>query len=196
MKQMSLKYPILSLILLCFAQITMAAEDHLLFGTWSSKCAANDSGNFIIETFHFVDEAATYSVKTYSDSVCKKPISTLTTYRSYNLGDSDSADIRKLDYVFKSVTMTYKNKSAIADANKSPGYYGFTDWQLDKAKDVSGLKLSNSSSPERTDGEKFYTIVKIDKNKLYMGDYSSGAGTSDKSRLSAIYKIPFIKEDK
>jgi hypothetical protein len=201
MKQKRLKYKAIiftMLSLLSIAQIANADENHLLAGTWSSKCASDDVGSFIIETFKFAGKSASYSVKTYSDSVCKKPISTLETYRNFKLGEStgELANNRKLDYIFKSVTMTFTDQSSVADANKLPGYYGFTNWKLNQPKEVSGLKRMNTSNPEHTKGEKFYTIVKIDKNKLYMGDYSSGAGTSDKTRLSTIYNIPFIKEDK
>jgi hypothetical protein len=201
MKQNRLKYTAIistMLGLLSIAQIVKADENHLLAGTWSSKCASDDSGNFIIETFKFADKSASYSVKTYSDSACKKHISTLATYRNFKLGESINklADTRKLDYTFKSVTMTFTDQLAVANANKLPDYYGFTNWRLNQPKDVAGLKRVNTSNPEHTKGEKFYTIVKIDKNKLYMGDYSSGSGTSDKTRLSTIYNVPFIKEDK
>jgi len=201
MKQKRLKYKAIvstMLGLLSIAQFANADENHLLAGTWSSKCASNDSGSYIIETFKFTDKSAIYSIKTYSDSACKKHISTLATYRNFKLGESirELADSRKLDYIFKSVTMTFTDESVVADANKLPGYYGSTNWKLNQPKEVSGLKRMNTSNPEHTKGEKFYTIVKIDKNKLFMGDYSSGAGTSDKTRLSSIYNVPFIKEDK
>jgi hypothetical protein len=184
-----------TLSLLSVAHISLADENNLLTGTWSSECASNDAGSFIIETFKFANESATYSIKTYSDSACKKHISTLDTYREYTLGEAVKGmpDTRKLDYTFKSVAMTYTDLSSVAAANQLPGYYGFTDWKLNQSKDVSGLKRINSSSPEHSKGERFYTLVKKDKNKLYMGDYSSGAGTSDETRLSAIYNVPFIK---
>lgn len=198
MKQKNLKHQAIIFTLLSGLSVTHIAnanENHLLSGTWSSQCASNDTGSFVIETFKFSGQSASYSVNTYRDALCKKHISTLATYRNFKLGGliDKLADTRKLDYVFNSVTMTYANQSAVAYANKKPGYYGFTNWKLNQSKIVSGLKRIATSNPEHTKGEKFYTIVKIDNNKLYMGDYSSGAGTSDKTRLSAIYKVPFIR---
>ncbi len=201
MKQKNQSYKAIILTLLSLfgiAQIAHANENNLLAGTWSSQCAPNDTGNFMIETFKFTKNSANYSVKTYDDSVCKKHISTLTTYRDFKLGKltSKSSNTRNLDYTFKSVTMIFTNPSAVADANKLPGYYGFTNWKLNQSKEILGLKRVNTSNPEHTQGEKFYTIVKIDQNKLYMGDYSSGAGTSDRTRLSVIYSVPFISENR
>jgi hypothetical protein len=70
MKQKCLKYKAIIftiLSLLSIAQIANADENHLLAGTWSSKCASDDAGSFIIETFKFADKSASYSIKTYSD---------------------------------------------------------------------------------------------------------------------------------
>ena len=185
----------LALILLAFTQVSCGNQNHLINGTWSSECAPDDSGHSVIETFHFSGNTATYSVKTYSDTTCSVPISTLITYRNYKLGEAvpGMVNTRKLDYVFNSITMTYNNQETITSANNSPGYYGYTNWELNEPKDVSGLKQMNSSSPEHAKGEKFYTIVRINNNKLYMGNYDSGIGTSDKTRLNAIYEVPFIK---
>jgi hypothetical protein len=175
------------------ATISQADENSLLAGTWSSKCAANNSGGFTIQTFNFTGNAAAYSVNTYSDSDCRKQISDLISNRTYLVNGPFKSGARKLDYVFNSVTMTYTDPSLVQAANAIPGYYGFTNWVLNQPKDVTGLKRIGSSSPEHAKGEKFYTIVKIDKDILYMGDYSSGAGTSDATRLSLIYNVPFIK---
>lgn len=182
--------------LLGISQVTFAENDNdLLTGTWSSACASDHSGNFNREIFNFKGDEATYSIKTYSDSSCKTLISTLKTDRTYQLGDVISGlDNQKLDYTFKSVTMTYHNAAILASANKAPGYYGFSDWKLNQSKVISGLKKTPSSDAEHAQGEKFFTIVKIDGNKIYMGDYDSGAGTSDQTRLSRIYTVPFIKE--
>lgn len=176
-------------------QVSLAENNKLLTGTWSSACASDDAGNFNIETFVFSGNSATYSVNTYRDSGCKHAISKLTTYRIFKLGRlvPKLANTRKLDYTFKSVTMTYTSPAAVAVANKN-GDYGSRDWTLNLPKNVSGLKRAKSSSPEHAKGEKFYTLVQIHKNKLYMGDYGSGTGASEKGRLSTIYNVPFIKQ--
>jgi hypothetical protein len=178
---------------LSVASISLADDNSLLAGTWSSKCAANNSGGFTIQTFNFTGNNAAYSVNTYSDSDCRKQISDLISNRTFSLGGPFKGDTRKLDYVFNSVTMTYTDPSLVQAANAVPGYYGFTNWVLNQPKDVTGLKRIGSSTPEHAKGEKFYTIVKKDNDILYMGDYSSGAGTSDATRLSLIYNVPFIK---
>lgn len=186
----------LALISLAFTSSAFGNQNNLISGTWSSECASDNSGHSMTETFYFSGSTATYSIKTYSDMECSAPLSTLTTYRKYKLGNAvpGMANTRKLDYVFNSVTMTYHSQEAVAAANKAPGYYGYTNWKLDQSKDVTGLKKMSGSSSEHAKGEQFYTIVRIDNNKLYMGDYDSGAGTSDKTRLKAIYEVPFIKQ--
>jgi hypothetical protein len=198
MKQKLVEKILLLVFMVCalgISQTSLADENHLITGTWSSACAAGDAGNFVIETFKFAGHSATYSIHTYRDAACTQPLSTLTTYRTFKLGDSvpGLADTRKLDYVFHAVTMTYLDPSIIVEANKSPGYYGFTNWVKDQPKNVANLRRTSSSTPEHHKGEKFYTIVKITSDKLYMGDYDSGAGDSEATRLSAIYKVPFIK---
>jgi hypothetical protein len=166
-----------------------------LLGAWSSRCAPDGSGNFNIETFQFKKNEATYSIKTYYDSNCNNKISTLSTQREYKLGERlpGTADIRKLDYIFKSVYMTYNDQAAVNKANQSRNY-GFSNWAVNQPQNVSHLKLSPSASPEHANGEKFYTIVKITTDKLFMGDYDSGKGDSDHTRLSKVYPVPFIKE--
>ena len=197
MKQKHITLFFVGLNFLALNHACLANENHLLTGVWSSKCASDGTGNFNIETFKFSGNSANYSINTYRDSACKKPISSLKTYRDFKLGAKVNGlpHTRKLDYVFNNVTMTYTDSSVIKEANISPGYYGFTQWKLNQPHDVSGQKRTPSSSPEHSKGEKFYTIVKIDNDKLYMGDYSSGSGASDKTRLSAIYNVPFIKHN-
>ncbi len=180
------------MITLMFSSIAHASE---LSGTWSSKCAADESGNYNIETFQFSEHTAIYAVKTYSDPQCSHKISTLQTYRNFELGKPVAGllQTRKLNYTFKSVTMAYNDSAAVKAANQAKDY-GFDSWVLNYPKEVAQLKRNNSAYPEHSRGEKFYTIVKIDKNQLYMGDYGSGKGDSEATRLSQIYKVPFIKE--
>lgn len=190
------KINLLFCLLCCtFYSSFVLANSHLLVGTWSSTCARDDQGTYNIETFNFSKYRAIYSIKTYADSKCTKPISTLSAYRRYKLGEpiSGMKNTRKLDYVFKSVTMTYNNPKAVTLANQNQ-YYGFTHWKLNRPKVVTNLKRNKEASPEHASGDKFFTIVKIEKDRLYMGDYASGAGTSDKTRLSKIYNVPFIKQ--
>ncbi|MDR3492478.1 MAG: hypothetical protein P4M12_10665 [Gammaproteobacteria bacterium] len=190
-------YVALSLYLLGASQLSFANNNHLLTGTWSSVCAIGDDGKFLIETFVFKNNSAQYSVKSYEDTTCKNLLSTLVTERTFTLGDliPHSDNIRKLNYIFKSVSMSFSNKSLVTTANSGSGYYGFNNWVINQAKDVSGLRKTSKSDKEHAKGDRFYTIVKIDKNNLYMGDYASGDGASEKTRLSSIYKVPFIRQD-
>lgn len=189
----------LLLIIICLlscAQVSYAEDaNKLLSGTWSSKCASDDTGRYNIETFKFSGDTAAYSIKTFTDSACKKLISTMTNHRTFKLGDQVSAlQAHNLDYTFKSVTYAVNDKGLLKEANQPPGFYQYTHWQLNQARDVSGLKKFASSTIEHEKGKQFFTIVRIEGNKLYMGDYSSGIGDSENTRLSALYNVPFIKQ--
>lgn len=183
------------LLLTCIFTVCEAAPVDSLQGTWSSKCAADGSGNFNIETFVFKPKNATYSIKTYKDASCTQKISTLDTYRNFKLGNAvpGLANTRELDYDFKSVTMMYNDSAMVNQANQSK-YYGLSDWGMNQPKEVAGLKQNNSAFPEHSRGEKFFTIVEIENDKLLMGDYASGKGVSADTRLSKIYDVPFYKE--
>lgn len=178
---------------LVFSSIAHANE---LSGTWSSICASDGSGKYNIETFEFSEHTAIYAVKTYSDAKCSQKISTLQTYRNYELGKPVTGlpQTRKLTYTFKSVTMAYNDPAAVKAASQAKDY-GFDNWVLNSPKEVAKLKRNTSTEPEHYQGEKFYTIVKIEKDRLYMGDYASGKGDSEATRLSQIYKVPFLKEE-
>ncbi len=195
---------ILAVLLIC--QLALAGShdkqkannaNQLIAGTWSSVCAPDDDGNYIIETFIFSANSANYSINTYRDAYCKQQLSKLTTYRNFILGDKvpNLVNTYKLDYVFNKVTMAFTDSRAVTMANKSKSY-GFSNWVINQARNVSGMKRDKTASAEHAVGEKFYTIVQIQKNKLYMGDYASGTGTSAKERLSSIYNIPFLKVGK
>ncbi len=185
-----------SILLLCISTSCHAASNKPLQGTWSSKCASDGSGNYNIETFVFKNQNAIYMIQTYSDASCHHKISTLNTYRNYKPGKAvpNLANTKELDYTFKSVTMTYNDPSAVNQANKSEDY-GFSNWKINESKEVAGLKRNASAYPEHAQNDKFYTIVKIEKDKLFMGDYASGKGISPNTRLSAIYNVPFNKSN-
>lgn len=180
---------------LFYGSFVLADNDGII-GVWSSACAKDDQGNYNIETFRFSkNNNAVYSIHTYADAQCQEPLSTLSAYRSYQLGEpvAGMENTRKLDYVFKSITMTYKNPQSVAKANKNKNY-GFSDWKLNQPKIVTNLKRDKEADREHAMGDRFFTIVKIEKDRLFVGDYASGTGKSANSRLSKIYEVPFVKQ--
>ena len=64
--------------------------------------------------------------------------------------------------------MAYNDPAAVAAANQAKDY-GSSNWMLNQPKAVTGLSRTLSASPEHAKGDKFFTIVKIDKNQSIHG---------------------------
>ncbi len=152
-----------------------------LTGTYASDCLL---GVKLIRKF--VGDVQTLSINYYSDNACGELIMQDTTSATFKIGDAmpGMTNTYKIDFTQTSLCRTPKTAAVVAEANSKSGF-GYNDWTIDVPKDIAGRSSSNGAK-QTENGATIYSIFKIDGEKYYIGDKTTGDGTSVDKRPSVI----------
>lgn len=146
-----------------------------LDGTWKSDCIEEGDGWYFTATMSNTAGSGTSTIARYwSQPKCLYPTSSVVTTRSFVLGAKLAAvDAYAIDYTYEKVEATIKDQEIVDAANNDSGY-GYTDWVIDVAKDVTGKAYNDEATAEVAAGFKSFNIVKIEADKLTFGDVATG----------------------
>jgi len=84
--------------------------------------------------------------------------------------EEKAAGIINADLVIESNDRTVKDPSIVADYNMEKAA-GYSDWQVDVPKSLLGRKIEEDDDVLNA-GEVYLNILKVDGNKLYVGEAS------------------------
>lgn len=138
------------------AAVIAAAVDPLEGSKWQSACS--DSS---VDEISFSAHKNEHKVVVYSDPECTAASFFMTVERTYSLFDNE------IDYTYLSTTLTFVTQDSVDSCNADK-CWGLDGWELDKARDISGLTYADVTPPKI--GDMLYTIFKIEAGVLHFGD--------------------------
>lgn len=170
----------------CEKDSSNSGEDTLktsiIDGIWKSDCIA--SGDFSTQ-FVMTNSSAVSRLETffYADKVCDTLGVLDTTEREFLIRTlvPNSSDIYEIDFTSQRSYREYLTTDAVNGANEI-GDYGYFDWTINVPKDVTGKPESEINSAVSGQGEKLYTIFRIQDDSFFSGDLSTGNGLSEANR--------------
>jgi len=177
----------LSLLLISFFLMTISCKISTeLEGIWQDTCQQvlqdGDLKNQIA-TFIFSGDTVKIERIDYQDKNCNTKFSSLILTCTFIIsGESDIIPgAKNLDYTVISVAAKFHQKVGVNLVNQM-NFCGYSDWQVNITKDITGAPGINSK------GDKLYDIYKIeDGNKLYLGSNEAVGTATRPTSLRAFY---------
>lgn len=137
------------------------AKTSALEGRWLQACQ-----NQTARIEHFHNKTVTLTEAFYYDGNCLNPMMTIKNEGEFLLGDGT------IDFKFQQITLTANNAMIVDDFN-SRAVCGFSDWQIDQGKVITGLQcaLVAGTKPIQVSdaGSQRFGIFKIEGDLLYFG---------------------------
>lgn len=137
------------------------AKTTALEGRWLQACQ-----NQVARTEHFQDHNVTLTESYYYDSECLKPLMMIKSDGEFSTTEGT------IDFTFQQITLTASDMMIINDFN-ARAVCGFTDWQMDQPKPITGLQCALVAGakpiPISDAGSKRFGIYKIEGDLLYFG---------------------------
>ena len=161
-----------------------------LQGTWLGPCFEDaGEGDFRRAFLEFENNRATMTLGFYGENnpTCENVLFTIFMEIEISIGGEvpGQPGVYWLNVQITGVKATMNNANAVTYAN-SEGLFGFTDWELDVAKDVAGREFAASDAdagtgevlPEVGSQTVMYFWLNPTKDRLRISDMSSGGGLS------------------
>ncbi len=152
--------------------VTSVADLTPYLGTWVPNCF-NGTGTSQTsdEVWLYIDaDGIKEEVKAYENSDCSGDPSRMeTAYMAYSIGE-DSAYVsgaKDAEITLLGGSLVAYTDAAAAKFNQM-NYCGFSDWEKDAVKDISDQVCDDEV--RASVGLVYYTVVKIDGDKLYLGE--------------------------
>ena len=164
-----------------------------LQGQWLGDCQTDR-----IDLFGFKSKKSKYTYEGkqniregywYLDEDCKSVGQIQRAVFTFVVGEevSRETDIRKIDYKHISSTLENKEAGIVEVANKAK-LFGYSNWTIDTPLDVTGRKI-NENTEASMSGNLIYDLFKIDGNKLFEGDGTTGDRNSEAMRPKLLNNI-------
>jgi len=156
-------------------------------GTWRNSCqqvVQDGEAKHQRTTFNYLGDAVKIERVDYQDSNCSIKSSSLVFTGTFTVPRmSTTPGVRDIDYTVKSITVTFHTMAAVNRANQM-NCLGYSDWQVNVTKDITGTPGISSQ------GDKHYDIFKIEAdNKLYIGSDEAIGSSSRPTRLRRFHAI-------
>jgi len=182
---------VLSLLILgqsVFAQSTSISGDlDLLQGPWLQPCAARN-----IRTESFQGNQVRLSESFYNDDLCQSGLISFISQGTFTL-----PQVGQMDFQFTAMSLVLKHPHFVADFNQRQ-VCGFSDWQLEVEKEISGRLCEIFGSPQRIPavGDKRYGIYHLNGDQLLFGKLSREQNAmSPEKRPTNFDPRPYIRSE-
>ena len=148
-----------------------------LQGTWTTSCI-DDDGDGIYRKITMTisgNELSSTHEGSWSESEClnNSNFFTSTLTGTFSIGDDiDISEAKELDIIVSSCTITWLTDDIVNYVNAN-SWYGINDFQKNVPRDISGKTHPNGSTYPSI-GETFFSVIKIDENKAYLGTDDAG----------------------
>jgi hypothetical protein len=141
-----------------------------LQGTWHKACRNTGSSTYAVESIILADTTVTSQTEVYlGDATCgSNQFIRARVEAGVAIGSASTiaAGASDVDLVANHTWLTYTNSVAVSSANSS-SFCGFTDWQLNVEKEVTGLVCAGEQ--QMAAGTRHYDLFKFENNMLYVG---------------------------
>lgn len=150
-------------------------------GTWEDSCQQVVQDGEVKHqktTFNYLGDTVKIERIDYQDNNCRIKSSSLVFTGTFTVPRmSTTPGVRDIDYIVKSMTATFHTMAAVNRVNQMK-YLGYSDWQVNVTKDITGAPGISSQ------GDKLYDIFRIDDgNKLYIGSNEAIGSSTRPTRL-------------
>jgi hypothetical protein len=176
---------------------TQRFEEPQLMDTWEGKCAKSDILDLSAKPYfkfsgNLYQEAHTF----YSDADCVNEAVEVTYKGELTLRETNSEQVRKVDFRFDHVEVKALNASG-KDVLDKVGFCGVAAWEVSKVVNLEG-KTGTLACPLRTVPTGEFNVFKVEQDMLYLGKSGlRGGATTESSRPSAVETAnPFTKSKK
>lgn len=172
-----------------------SSDPTILEGTWKSECIDLGDEEYEVVTLTYEGNKSVMLSSRYQNPNCIDSEFVFEEKKSLTLGDQVEGltNTYKIDYKLISTTLTIKKATWIESLNND-GAYGYVNWELDTAKDVTELTYEGDKDPSSQKDSMTYLIIKIDGNKLYGADFDTGDGNSKDTRPTALNTTIFLEK--
>ena len=191
------------IVLLFFLSVYCYADyNQTLQGTWTTPCIYDASNGTYRKITMIISGNELFSTHngSWSESEClnNSYFYTSTLTGRFSIGeDIDISEAKELDIVVSSCTITWLTDHFVNYVNAN-SWYGINDWQKDVPRDISGKTHPDGIIYPRI-GETFFSVIKIDGNKAYLGTDDAGFILNEKYRPTTLeswfYNKNYVKTD-
>jgi hypothetical protein len=154
-----------------------------LQGTWKSACEADSGGDsqnlledgdgYKASTMKFDGDKFERIMGMYTDAACATQMFEMVLGGTFKIGDAVGTDgTKKIDYTLAEGTVMVSMAEAVAMFN-SAQMGGYTDWELNKKKDILGKNMDpgkTDAEPMPNKGDVIYDVFKINGTTVSTGD--------------------------
>jgi hypothetical protein len=171
-----------------FAQASSISGDQDLFqGLWRQECASRN-----IRTEDFQGAQVSLSESFYSDDLCLGGSLSFISRGTYTLPRAG-----QMDFEFTGMGLVLRDSRFVEDFNQRQ-VCGFSDWQLEVEKEISGRTCEIFGSPQRIPavGDKRYGIYQLKADQLLFGKLSREQNAmSPEKRPTNFDPRPYIRNE-
>lgn len=163
-----------------------ASKSPEFVGIWKSECLVTASSSLQVVMTNDANKSL-LDLYYYSDDSCSTLFTLDSNERTYSIGVAvpHLPSTYEIDFTLGKTYRTQKSAEAVDFANSIQNF-GFNDWAVNVPKDVSGRQEVGNSHVVGLEGEKLYTIFKVEDEKYYGGDQSELDGTSEANRPTSL----------
>jgi hypothetical protein len=159
--------------------------------TWESDCILDDSPQRSFKRVFFLgDKSFSYQRTNYEGQTCEPAMMDWVFESYYNNVRFDSTSRlegwKTIAYNVERITATPKKEVQVMDANQKSNY-GYTDWSLDQAKEITGRRFRQDAEPELKAG------AARERTFLIEGDVAYFARKDDSGNYVDAKDQPFHK---
>ena len=182
---------LLGIVLSACSGTDMDAFEADLLGTWKTSCLYSSSRDtYALLQKSYDNNELSGDIKVFADADCSQPLYTITYAGTYNVGQeiilTSGKRVRAIDFVFSQWMESPDNVEMRDDFNNS-NYCGKTDW-------VAGELVDVTNCSDFLGSDKQFDIVSIESDRLFLGDFSTGDGTSADNRPTQLESVHYLKQ--
>lgn len=170
-----MRWLILVIFLTACSQRSPTIREYYSFlqGTWESTCF-NDQEGFKIQEMTYQESEVRFVEKIYGENTCSTLLYQVETVSSYSLGINMDVLLPRsvqIFYTVQLVHLTILDNNAVAIFN-TDNRCGYSNWVYALTKDVNSRNCQAGSKNMPTVDQRYLNLIKVENNKLFIGDDS------------------------
>jgi len=164
-----------------------------LVGAWVSPCYKGEAAWYGKSTVTYTNAEVTLLIETYSDSDCTTPLWKGNYSAEYSVGNeivnSLEQTVTEIDYIATTTLLTISNIASVNGFNDNK-VCGYTDWEFNVPKDITGNP--NCNPPVASAGDVFKAVIQLsDDSTTFKG---SALTQPNGDRITELNEIVFAKQ--